>query len=73
MVTCQLCRISQTEVIDTREKSSGLVRRRRHCLGCGAKYTTYEMRRSDLQHIKDEIKKSLTDYSASIESLLKSI
>ncbi len=43
MVRCPYCQHPQDRVIDTREASDGLViRRRRACLGCQRRYTTYE-------------------------------
>lgn len=42
---CPLCRDSEnrSKVIDSREANGGLsIRRRRECLSCGRRYTTYE-------------------------------
>jgi transcriptional repressor NrdR len=38
---CPYCQGNDTRVIDTREASEG-VRRRRECKGCGKRFTTYE-------------------------------
>ncbi|MBI4218930.1 MAG: transcriptional repressor NrdR [Chloroflexi bacterium] len=38
---CPFCGQADSKVIDSRESSDG-VRRRRECLGCGMRFTTYE-------------------------------
>ncbi|MFM8454418.1 MAG: transcriptional regulator NrdR [Gammaproteobacteria bacterium] len=41
---CPFCSIPDTRVIDSREAAEGLqVRRRRECLKCSERFTTYEM------------------------------
>lgn len=45
-MTCPFCGFKQDRVIDSRESKEGdVVRRRRQCLGCERRFTTYE--RSD--------------------------
>lgn len=40
---CPYCRSSDTEVVETRVNEDGLnVRRRRTCVACGKRFTTYE-------------------------------
>ena len=40
---CPFCSVDDTKVIDSRLASEGyVVRRRRECLGCGERYTTFE-------------------------------
>ncbi|MCD6220588.1 transcriptional repressor NrdR [bacterium] len=40
---CPYCGFGQDKVIDTREINDGLqIRRRRECLNCGKRFTTYE-------------------------------
>ena len=40
---CPYCEHSESKVIDSRESKNGFsVRRRRECLSCGKRYTTYE-------------------------------
>jgi len=40
---CPYCDYPESKVIDSRESKSGhIVRRRRECLSCGKRYTTYE-------------------------------
>jgi transcriptional repressor NrdR len=40
-LTCPTCRKSETRVVDSRDDES-VVRRRRECLSCKARFTTYE-------------------------------
>lgn len=39
---CPYCRSERTRVIDTSHDSRGSIRRRRVCLGCEQRFTTYE-------------------------------
>lgn len=40
---CPFCACGENKVIDSRiSKDSGAIRRRRECLGCGKRFTTYE-------------------------------
>jgi len=39
---CPHCEAIETKVIDSRNSSNNSVRRRRHCGGCGRRFTTYE-------------------------------
>ncbi len=39
---CHYCRQGETKVIDSRETDPFVVRRRRQCLKCGRRFTTYE-------------------------------
>jgi transcriptional repressor NrdR len=40
-MNCPYCSHNETKVIDSRDANEG-IRRRRKCLGCGARFTTYE-------------------------------
>ena len=41
---CPFCGHQEDRVVDSRSTREGeAVRRRRECLGCGARYTTYEL------------------------------
>lgn len=41
---CPFCKHPDTQVVDTRESEDGdTIRRRRRCLGCDKRFTTYEM------------------------------
>jgi len=39
---CPFCRIDNDRVIDSRASEDGAIRRRRECLSCKRRYTTYE-------------------------------
>ncbi|MCA9024469.1 MAG: transcriptional repressor NrdR [Planctomycetaceae bacterium] len=39
---CQFCRQGETKVIDSRGSQDFVIRRRRECLVCGRRFTTYE-------------------------------
>src|ERR1700723_745070 len=42
-MTCPFCGFKQDRVIDSRESKEGeVIRRRRQCLGCNRRFTTYE-------------------------------
>jgi len=42
-MTCPFCGYRQDRVVDSRESKEGdLIRRRRECLSCGKRFTTYE-------------------------------
>ncbi len=39
---CRFCRNGETKVIDSRGSQDFVIRRRRECLACGRRFTTYE-------------------------------
>ena len=41
-MNCPFCRDNDTKVIDSRPSGPQAIRRRRECLGCGKRFTTYE-------------------------------
>jgi len=42
-VRCPFCKENQDKVVDSRSSDSGrIIRRRRQCLACGRRFTTYE-------------------------------
>jgi len=51
---CLKCDSQEDKVIDSRSSKDGLsIRRRRECLGCGHRYTTYEqIERNEFQVVK---------------------
>lgn len=52
-IKCPFCFHSETKVTDKREAGSlGVARRRRECLGCKRRFTTYERMEFDLDVIK---------------------
>jgi transcriptional repressor NrdR len=60
---CPYCGSKQTEVAETRDNEElELIRRRRSCLGCGKRFTTYErIENVDLYVIKRDGKRELFD------------
>jgi transcriptional repressor NrdR len=43
LVKCPYCKENRDKVIDSRSSEAGrVIRRRRHCLACGRRFTTYE-------------------------------
>ena len=52
---CPFCRHGETKVIDSRASQEFVIRRRRECLSCGRRYTTYEkIEESPLKVIKKD-------------------
>lgn len=48
---CPFCNHLEDKVVDSRETSEGtIVRRRRECLGCGKRFTTYERLRDEIPY-----------------------
>ena len=40
---CPVCSNTESKVIDSRPSDKSSIRRRRECLGCGKRFTTYEI------------------------------
>ena len=55
----------ETEVVDSR-KSHNTIRRRRECLNCGLRFTTYEVLDYDYQDLK-----KLLECSKELHSIIK--
>ena len=72
-MTCPFCSHRQDRVIDSRETKDGeVVRRRRECLKCGRRFTTYE--RSDeipYMVVKRDGRREKFDRQKVLEGLLK--
>jgi transcriptional repressor NrdR len=72
-VTCPFCGHKEDRVIDSRESKEGdVIRRRRECLGCEKRFTTYE--RSDeipYMVIKRDGRREKFDRQKVLEGLLK--
>ncbi len=52
---CPFCREGETKVVDSRGSQEFVIRRRRECLGCGRRFTTYEkIEESPLKVIKKD-------------------
>ncbi|MEZ5941708.1 MAG: transcriptional regulator NrdR [Planctomycetaceae bacterium] len=52
---CPYCRKGETKVVDSRDSQEFVIRRRRECLDCGRRFTTYEkIEESPLKVIKKD-------------------
>lgn len=52
---CPFCRDGETKVVDSRGSQDFVIRRRRECLSCGRRFTTYEkIEESPLKVIKKD-------------------
>ena len=52
---CPFCRQGETKVVDSRDSQEFVIRRRRECLDCGRRFTTYEkIEESPLKVIKKD-------------------
>jgi transcriptional repressor NrdR len=73
-VKCPFCSFSDDKVIDSREGRTGdLIRRRRECLQCGRRFTTYE-RIDEIPYmvIKKDGRRERFDRQKILHGLLKS-
>jgi transcriptional repressor NrdR len=70
---CPKCGSRDDKVIDSRQsRDSSSIRRRRECLGCGYRFTTYEeIERSDLQVVKRDRTHETFDRRKLVGSLAK--
>lgn len=50
-MNCPKCKNSNTEIVDSR-KSGNSHRRRRVCLDCGIRFTTYEIETEEYENFK---------------------
>jgi transcriptional repressor NrdR len=72
-VKCPFCAHADDKVIDSREARTGeLIRRRRECLGCGRRFTTYE-RIDEIPYmvIKKDGRRERFDRQKILQGLLK--
>lgn len=46
---CDHCGLEQLAVISSRKMDKGFIRRRKKCLNCGNRMTTYEIRSEDFE------------------------
>ncbi len=69
---CVQCGTMEDKVVDSRmSKDGGAIRRRRICLGCGSRYTTYEqIERTELRVLK---KDNMTTESLNREKILRGL
>src|SRR3990172_106813 len=70
---CPSCKADNDKVVDSRSSRDGdLIRRRRECLGCGRRYTTYEqIEEAQLRVIKKDGTRVPFDRSKILSGLLK--
>ena len=70
---CPLCYESEDKVIDSRPlKEGSVIRRRRECLSCGGRFTTYEsIEREDLRVVKRDGRYEPFDRNKISSGLLK--
>ena len=71
---CPFCGYSESKVIDSRPAEEGTtIRRRRECLGCQRRFTTYEiMERLPLVVVKRDGSRQTFDKNKLVNSMLKS-
>ncbi|HEX7588514.1 MAG TPA: transcriptional regulator NrdR [Anaerolineae bacterium] len=68
---CPYCAKEQNKVIDTRE-SDETIRRRRQCLSCGQRFTTYErIAQTGLMVIKQDSRREAFDRQKLLSGLVK--
>jgi len=72
---CQICGHEETKVIDSRTtESSEAIRRRRECLKCKARFTTYERKEeTPLMVVKKENLREPFDRSKIMDGLLRAV
>ena len=72
---CPVCYYQDTKVIDSRVASDGLsIRRRRECLKCGFRYSTYEeIEILDLSVIKRDGRKEVYNRDKMVKGLKKAL
>jgi transcriptional repressor NrdR len=70
---CPYCNNNEDKVTDSRETSEGVaVRRRRECLKCGKRYTTYEyIEKTPLMVIKKDGRREAFSHQKIINGLIK--
>ncbi len=70
---CPFCGSNETKVVDSREVENGsAIRRRRLCLECGRRFTTYErVERIPLVVIKKDGRRELFDQQKVLNGILK--
>jgi len=64
---CPACRSSESKVTDSRPSDDGnSIRRRRECLDCGERYTTWE-NATNLQNMRRDVFEAAVTLSAALE------
>ena len=71
---CQYCGYEDSKVLDSRPVDEGRsIRRRRECLGCGKRFTTYEkIEETPLVVVKKDGRRQLFDANKLLNGLIKS-
>jgi transcriptional repressor NrdR len=72
---CPFCAHAESKVIDSRESKKGLsIRRRRECLGCARRFTTYEkIEEIPYMIVKKDGSRQLFDRQKLLRGLLKAV
>lgn len=71
---CPFCRKTETKVTDKREAGENAIRRRRECLECGKRFTTYERLESpEIKIIKKDGRKEDFDRNKIKSGILKAV
>ena len=70
---CSKCGVLEDKVIDSRPSKDGKsIRRRRECVGCGFRYTTYEeIERSEIRVVKRDGRSEPLDKQKILQGMLK--
>jgi transcriptional repressor NrdR len=70
---CPYCNNSENKVVDSRETAEGVaIRRRRECIDCGKRFTTYEyVERTPLMVIKKDGRREAFNHQKILAGLLK--
>lgn len=70
---CLFCKVDNDKVVNSRTSVDGLsIKRRRECLGCGRRYTTYErIEESPLRVVKKDGTREAFDRKKVLSGLLK--
>lgn len=67
---CPFCNFGETKVLETRETGDDVTRRRRECLKCQSRFTTYEqVELTNLSVIKRDGKRVLFDKQKIVKSI----
>ena len=62
-MNCPYCEHDETKVLETRETEDGVTRRRRECLKCNKRFTTYEqIELTEITIVKKGGKKTAKEY-----------
>lgn len=70
-MNCIICGCEDTKVVDSRTTLGGTKRRRRECLSCGYRFTTYESTREQQMKQITEYKEEVKELKYKIEDILR--